>query len=561
MKRKTVVGLAAPMVGAIAGVLGHVSVAGAEPSEMVLVLMDRSGTMSTAETCRVPGSTGTPRRWECGISEAQAFVSARAASVDKADYYFWQFRVFGLPPHSNADTMDPPLASGPEGPFFRGDATVDGTIEKRLADAKSQGPAIDDARTPMAAAYCNAVNWLKDKRAADYSPQVKLTIKLETDGIENETPPDSECKGDDGGDYVAPADPSTLNLVTNGAGTVYVKVNGLTVPSYQSYMLDKAITGIVHKPATFGQAFAAPFGSSQVISNATFLGEFLGLSALAAAGGDGPASTARPASATTSSSMSKDATFFNGLAMLTGGRLLDLQAAHDPGDPNAGHVIPGDANDDGCVNIADYSLVRQYYGQRVKASVPATFGADVTMDGVIDIYDYLLVKQKYGTGCSVPPGPAPQLGNAIFGFDDRSLWTSSVSLSTVGGPRTEGIAALKVGGSNYRELTTVPFNTAALQGITSKLAFDIFITATPVNPYWLGQTQILVNCPSAGIYNQFIGAVELTGRPLGKFTTVKYNLPWYVVNALRHPHSDFSIKIAVNQSDVGALVDNMRFVP
>src|SRR5262249_13028753 len=58
-------------------------------------------------------------------------------------------------------------------------------------------------------------------------------------------------------------------------------------------------------------------------------------------------------------------------------------------------VLPGDTNDDGVVNAADLTAVRNIM-LGAAGALPAIFG-DINGDGVVDINDYNLVKKYAGT--------------------------------------------------------------------------------------------------------------------------------------------------------------------
>lgn len=94
------------------------------------------------------------------------------------------------------------------------------------------------------------------------------------------------------------------------------------------------------------------------------------------------------------------------------------------------------------------------------------------------------------------------------------------------------------------------------------LALDVYIPRAPSNPWWLGAVQLYADCPSAGIYHAYIGQVELTGRPLGAFSPATFVLNPNVLAAMRSPHADFSLSIAVNALPAGEAyaLDNLRFV-
>ena len=112
-------------------------------------------------------------------------------------------------------------------------------------------------------------------------------------------------------------------------------------------------------------------------------------------------------------------------------------------------------------------------------------------------------------------------------------------------------------------LNSVPFSTSILKGITPNLALDVYVPRGPSNPYWLGAVQLYATCPSANVYNSYLGQVELTGSPTGAFKTATFTIPSDVLAALKTTHSDFFFSIAVNSAEAQELVvlDNLRFVP
>jgi hypothetical protein len=375
---------------------------------------------------------------------------------------------------------------------------------------------------------------------------------------------------------------------------------GLLVGSWQANMLDKAISGMYHPlptdwpgaypgstiPTDFlpgsgpAKAFQNPnseaLTSTPAILEVDFIKNLpaststaLALGSFGAGSGvddgDGPAPrtlAATSAAGTGTPSGEEDfITFLSGMAMATGGRLM---VPYIPEDPNGPHILQGDADDSLCVDLADFNIMRQFFGQKINPANPLSLDADVTYDGVIDDRDYLLIKANLGLGCSTPPGSMPLMSRVLFGFGDESNWWSPQDpLSATSWPKTQGAFALKVGHTGWREVNSVLLNTSLIQvqGVTPKLAFDIFIPGNPVNPGWLGQAQMYVSCPSAGLNNLSLGNVELNGKLLNQFSTVQFAVPWNVRQVMLSPHGDFSFKLVVNSGDSGHIFDNLRFVP
>jgi hypothetical protein len=352
--------------------------------------------------------------------------------------------------------------------------------------------------------------------------------------------------------------------------------DGLTVPSWQSNLLDVAISGGQrtgggeflgqHDPATVGVAFEPPLPGGGFLTQVTFLDEFIPTAPVLSqvSGTPGPdQAPALPARATTALAAAVDdpLLIFEGMAEGSGGRFVRFGSGVPlpNGDPSAIHAVPGDVNDDGCVDTADFDRIQQLIGQPVTHTQPETFPADVNLDGVIDARDYLLLKRNYGQGCATPPAPLPLLSQALFGFEDPTNWISPKAPLLRVGAHTEGAFGLQVGDQYWRPISSVPFDTSLFTGVTSTVAYDIQVPATPANPYWLGQTLLFASCPSAGIYNAYLGAFELTGKPLGQFATARFHVPWWVKAAMLSSHPDFSFTIVVNSFDA-SVIDNLRFV-
>jgi len=259
--------------------------------------------------------------------------------------------------------------------------------------------------------------------------------------------------------------------------------------------------------------------------------------------------------------------FLDGLARTTGGRLIVPFNVSTNGDAFGAHALAGDIDDSGCVDTADFNLLKQAYGRKATSFDTAALAADLSLDGTVNDRDYAILKAKFGSGCATPPPPIPVLANVVLGFGDKTMWTPTVPSTTLTltGTKTEGATGLKVGGVNYREIQSQPFSTSVFGPIppTAKLAADLYIPGPPSNPSWLGQAQLLVNCPSAGIFNQFISALELTGKPLNRFSTISFPLPANVRAAMASnpARTDFSLRLVVNSSDTGQVWDNLRVTP
>jgi len=149
----------------------------------------------------------------------------------------------------------------------------------------------------------------------------------------------------------------------------------------------------------------------------------------------------------------------------------------------------------------------------------------------------------------------------LLGFETTADWSSSqVPLTLTSSLHTEGCFGLQVGGGGYRTLNSTQFATP-LPGTTQTLALDVFVPPNSPSPFWLGAVQMYLTCPSANFFNQYIGEDELTGLPVGKFSTLKYPIPAPIESMLQGSHPDcfFSIAVNANQTPTPPVLDNLRF--
>jgi hypothetical protein len=537
--------------------------------------MDRSGSMATQIT-NCAGFVGIPTyKWKCAAQKAIDWISLTDTLQRPIDppvigtykYWFWQLRDFG----AGGDMVEKdPLPYDRQG------------ILARLQGY--QGPIEDDAFTPLAQVACDAMDMIRLENLP------MRYLRLETDGLENASDHAHKCYGlDSPTTYVSPPLGTlvTFTFLPPPNSSTVATVSALTVPSWESNMLAMGISGLLALPpalpgfftATQTGAYTPPTPNHPVISQIDFFDDYV------PAGGGGsmaaqalgrrvdtsPVATTSRAAGVLSTAVASDnpydayAAFLSGLATVTGGRMIRYRSdGGGAGDvPVNPHLIPGDVNDSGCVDGTDLTALVSVFGQAVSPSNLTTYKADVTYDGVVDVRDYNLVLAKWGSGCSTPPAPAPLPVQVLFGFEDASKWSSpQATLSNQLSPKTGGTYSLNVAGKGWREISSIAFSTRTLQGVTSKLAYDVYIPTQQSNKSWLGQTLLFANCPSAGIHNVPIGAsVELTGKPLGKFATAQFAVPSNVKQAMLASRSDFSFKIVVNANDPGYALDTLRFVP
>jgi hypothetical protein len=150
---------------------------------------------------------------------------------------------------------------------------------------------------------------------------------------------------------------------------------------------------------------------------------------------------------------------------------------------------------------------------------------------------------------------------ALFGFENRSDWSSTAALSAVTSPVTQGCAALGINGQGYMTINGPSFSTKGLS-VQPALSVDLFVPSGQPNPFWLGALQMYLTCPAGHVFNQYVGQAELTGLPQGAFSTLRVPMPAATVAALQGG-SQCALSFALNVNATGKTweLDNLRFTP
>lgn len=144
----------------------------------------------------------------------------------------------------------------------------------------------------------------------------------------------------------------------------------------------------------------------------------------------------------------------------------------------------------------------------------------------------------------------------MLGFESMSGWQGpgAKQLST---ERTQGAHSLALSPTNYSRYTSAPIE---LEGELRGVALDLKLPSPQPNPYWYGATQLYATCAEKNVYSAYLGQVELTGRPLGSFTTLELTTPSHVRAALGSGCRALQLDLVLNVpgSPGKYLVDNLR---
>jgi hypothetical protein len=191
---------------------------------------------------------------------------------------------------------------------------------------------------------------------------------------------------------------------------------------------------------------------------------------------------------------------------------------------------------------------------------------DTDGDEIGDQYDNCLLVANRDQLDADQDGIGDACRNQTFGFELPADW----SLLTGAGPltqsttHTEGSYSLSVPVNNSAEITSKPLTSSFVRSFmppgATKLYFDVYIPSPAPNPYWLGQVKLHVSIPSAGINHLYVNSVELTGRTVGTWSTVSFDLPASVLTALAGNYNDVSFQIPIiAPNGKPFLLDNLHF--
>src|SRR5512133_3019350 len=109
---------------------------------------------------------------------------------------------------------------------------------------------------------------------------------------------------------------------------------------------------------------------------------------------------------------------------------------------------------------------------------------------------------------SIRQAVSSQEDASIIGFEDPSQWAPTSGAVAAASVHQAGQGALAVTGGGYRGLVSNPLGSLDL--LDDSLTLSLRLPAQQPNPYWYGQIQLMLDLPSRGLSNRWIGAVELT---------------------------------------------------
>jgi hypothetical protein len=94
---------------------------------------------------------------------------------------------------------------------------------------------------------------------------------------------------------------------------------------------------------------------------------------------------------------------------------------------------------------------------------------------------------------SVEAALAPAAMAELFGFENRTLWSSTSATLLSSTVRIEGDFSLAIAGGGFHFINSVPLSTFRLKD--DKVRLSVRIPTSQPNPWWFGDVQVYVEAP------------------------------------------------------------------
>ncbi len=150
----------------------------------------------------------------------------------------------------------------------------------------------------------------------------------------------------------------------------------------------------------------------------------------------------------------------------------------------------------------------------------------------------------------------------VLSCDSPLKWSINSGDITESSKTTDGNGSLAVIPQyGHSEIRSGHLKTSEITNPSKTILADLFIPSDLPNPWWVGNIQMVVRIPSAGIWYGNAGVVQLTPLSKDEWVTVSYTLPQNILDALNGDYDDLtlSFKYTVEAGDTPYLLDNIRF--
>lgn len=164
-----------------------------------------------------------------------------------------------------------------------------------------------------------------------------------------------------------------------------------------------------------------------------------------------------------------------------------------------------------------------------------------------------------------PPVPASEslTSSSVLRFENMADWSSSAgAIASESAAVAEGARALRLGAVPWTRLESRLFATSELSAVSTRFAVEVLIPETPPATYWVGGLGLLVDCPSAGLYDRWIGYHALQFLDEGEFNRLEFALSEDVVDVLAGEHDcTVAFELTANPAVGSFILDGGGFLP
>ena len=150
----------------------------------------------------------------------------------------------------------------------------------------------------------------------------------------------------------------------------------------------------------------------------------------------------------------------------------------------------------------------------------------------------------------------------VLGFESIDAWSTSSGALALNSEHLQGNSSLSISNvASFARLRSANLSTLDAD-VSSAFGVRLKLPTNQPNPYWLGTLGLLVDAPSIGLYNVYLGTKELTGLPLGTFEQLLFEIPTWVQATLReasYADLSFQLELSVPVGSQQYLFDELRF--
>ena len=151
---------------------------------------------------------------------------------------------------------------------------------------------------------------------------------------------------------------------------------------------------------------------------------------------------------------------------------------------------------------------------------------------------------EYPLGWTPGPPPINKSDDVVLNFSQSNAWGSvpndKIQLATGECYDGSGCAVMKQGG--YALMESVPFkHQGSLRGLDLT-----FMQNASAFPYWKGQFSLYLESKSNGLFNQWLGYIDLSSQTSGTWNHAQLPIPEWISSRLGSAPNDLTLRVAIN---------------